>query len=205
MNTQNKKEKLSEIENLIKIFSKMPGLGPRSARRLVFHLIKKRKIFMAPLIDSLAIVRDSVKNCDLCGNIALENFCEICSDLKRDKSIICVVEEVSDLWAMDRSGAFSGVFHVLGGLLSPLDGIGPEELRIDNLTQRLKTEGVKELVLALGTTVAGQTTANYLLHELSGLNIKITSLAQGVPVGGELDYLDDSTIIAAFNDRRSYL
>ena len=205
MNTQNKKEKLSEIENLIKIFSKMPGLGPRSARRLVFHLIKKRKIFMAPLIDSLAIVRDSVKNCDLCGNIALENFCEICSDLKRDKSIICVVEEVSDLWAMDRSGAFGGVFHVLGGLLSPLDGIGPEKLRIDNLTQRLKTEGVKELVLALGTTVAGQTTANYLLHELSGLNIKITSLAQGVPVGGELDYLDDSTIIAAFNDRRSYL
>ena len=205
MNTQNKKEKLSEIENLIKIFSKMPGLGPRSARRLVFHLIKKRKIFMAPLIDSLAIVRDSVKNCDLCGNIALENFCEICSDLKRDKSIICVVEEVSDLWAMDRSGAFGGVFHVLGGLLSPLDGIGPEKLRIDNLTQRLKTEGVKELVLALGTTVAGQTTANYLLHELSGLNINITSLAQGVPVGGELDYLDDSTIIAAFNDRRSFL
>ena len=205
MNRENKKEKLSEIENLIKIFSKMPGLGPRSARRLVFHLIKKRKIFMAPLIDSLAIVRDSVKNCDLCGNIALENFCEICSDLKRDKSIICVVEEVSDLWAMDRSGAFSGVFHVLGGLLSPLDGIGPEKLRIDNLTQRLKTEGVKELVLALGTTVAGQTTANYLLHELSGLNINITSLAQGVPVGGELDYLDDSTIIAAFNDRRSFL
>ena len=205
MNTQNKKEKLSEIENLIKIFSKMPGLGPRSARRLVFHLIKKRKIFMVPLIDSLAIVRDSVKNCDLCGNIALENFCEICSDLKRDKSIICVVEEVSDLWAMERSGAFGGVFHVLGGLLSPLDGIGPEKLRIDNLTQRLKTEGVKELVLALGTTVAGQTTANYLLHELSGLNINITSLAQGVPVGGELDYLDDSTIIAAFNDRRSYL
>ena len=205
MNTLNKKEKLSEIENLIKIFSKMPGLGPRSARRLVFHLIKKRKIFMAPLIDSLSIVRESVKNCDLCGNIALENFCEICSDLKRDKSIICVVEEVSDLWAMDRSGAFGGVFHVLGGLLSPLDGIGPEKLRIDKLTQRLKTEGVKELVLALGTTVAGQTTANYLLHELSGLNIKITSLAQGVPVGGELDYLDDSTIIAAFNDRRSYL
>ena len=158
-----------------------------------------------PLIDSLAIVRESVKSCDLCGNIALENFCEICSDLKRDKSIICVVEEVSDLWAMDRSGAFGGVFHVLGGLLSPLDGIGPEKLRIDNLTQRLKTEGVKELVLALGTTVAGQTTANYLLHELSGLNIKITSLAQGVPVGGELDYLDDSTIIAAFNDRRSFL
>ena len=205
MNTLNKKEKLSEIENLIKIFSKMPGLGPRSARRLVFHLIKKRKIFMVPLIDSLAIVKESVKNCDLCGNIALENYCEICSDLKRDKSIICVVEEVSDLWAMDRSGAFGGVFHVLGGLLSPLDGIGPEQLRIDNITQRLKTEGVKELVLALGTTVAGQTTANYLLHELSGLNIKITSLAQGVPVGGELDYLDDSTIIAAFNDRRSYL
>ena len=205
MNNENKKEKLSEIENLIKIFSKMPGLGPRSARRLVFHLIKKRKIFMAPLIESLAIVKESVKNCDLCGNIALENFCEICSDLKRDKSIICVVEEVSDLWAMDRSGVFGGVFHVLGGLLSPLDGIGPEKLRIDNLTQRLKTEGVKELVLALGTTVAGQTTANYLLHELSGLNISITSLAQGVPVGGELDYLDDSTIIAAFNDRRSYL
>ena len=205
MNTQKKKEKLSEIENLIKIFSKMPGLGPRSARRLIFHLIKKREIFMAPLIESLTIVKESVKNCDLCGNIALENFCEICSDLKRDKSIICVVEEVSDLWAMNRSGVFGGVFHVLGGLLSPLDGIGPEKLRIDNLTKRLKTDGVKELVLALGTTVAGQTTANYLLHELSGLDISITTLAQGVPVGGELDYLDDSTIIAAFNDRRRFL
>ena len=205
MNTQNKKEKLSEIENLIKIFSKMPGLGPRSARRLIFHLIKKREIFMVPLIESLTIVKESVKNCDLCGNIALENFCEICSDLKRDKSIICVVEEVSDLWAMNRSGVFGGVFHVLGGLLSPLDGIGPEKLRIDNLTKRLKTDGVKELVLALGTTVAGQTTANYLLHELSDLDISITSLAQGVPVGGELDYLDDSTIIAAFNDRRRFL
>ena len=160
---------------------------------------------MAPLIDSITIVKESVKNCDLCGNIALENLCEICNDLKRDKSIICVVEEVSDLWAMDRSGVFGGVFHVLGGLLSPLDGIGPEKLRIDNLTQRLKTEGVKELVLALGTTVAGQTTANYLLQELSELDISITSLAQGVPVGGELDYLDDSTIIAAFNDRRSFI
>ncbi len=205
MSSQIEKEKLSEIENLIKIISKMPGLGPRSARRLVFHLIKKREIFMAPLIGSLTVVKESVRNCDLCGNIALERFCNICSDLKRDKSIICVVEEVSDLWAMDRAGVFMGVFHVLGGLLSPLDGIGPEKLRIDNLSQRIKTQGVKELVLALGTTVSGQTTANYLLQELSGLNISITSLAQGVPVGGELDYLDDSTIIAAFNDRRSFL
>tara|TARA_B100001250_G_C19804366_1_gene792559 strand:+ start:164 stop:781 length:618 start_codon:yes stop_codon:yes gene_type:complete len=200
-----KNGKLSEIENLIKMFSKLPGLGPRSARRLVFHLIKKREIFLSPLINSLTKVDERVKNCDLCGNIALENFCEVCSDVKRDKSIICVVEEVSDLWAMNRSGVFKGVFHVLGGLLSPIDGIGPDNLRIDNLRERIEKQSVKELVLALGATVTGQTTANYISQELSGFNISITTLAQGVPVGGELDYLDDSTIVTAFNDRKSFL
>jgi recombination protein RecR len=200
-----KNEKLSEIENLIKIFSKLPGLGPRSARRLVFHLIKKREILLGQLISSITKVEENVKNCAICGNIALEINCEICNDNKRDRSIICVVEEVSDLWAMDRSGVFNGVFHVLGGLLSPLDGIGPDKLRIDNLKERIINQGTKELVLALGATVTGQTTASYLLQELSGFNISITSLAQGVPVGGELDYLDDSTIVAAFNARKSFL
>ena len=204
MITNHIKDGQSDLESLIKIFSKMPGLGPRSAQRLVFYLIKKRETVLDQLIFSLENVNSKIKYCKICGNVTLNEVCEVCSDKSRDKSLVCVVEDISDLWAMDRSGAFKGVFHVLGGLLSPLEGIGPEELKIAALIQRVASGSVKEIVLALGATISGQTTANYIFQELDKYSIKITSLAQGVPVGGELDYLDDSTIVAAFNARRKF-
>ena len=194
----------SDLESIIKIFSKMPGLGPRSAQRLVFHLIKKREIILNQLILSLENLNNKIKYCEICGNVTLGTMCEVCSDESRDNGLVCVVEDISDLWAMNRSGAFNGVFHVLGGLLSPIEGIGPEELKISTLSQRVASGSVKEIVLALGATITGQTTANYIFQELEKYSIKITSLAQGVPVGGELDYLDDSTIVAAFNARRKF-
>ena len=198
------KDGQSDLESIIKIFSKMPGLGPRSAQRLVFHLIKKREIILNQLILSLENLNNKIKYCEICGNVTLDTMCEVCSDKSRDNGLVCVVEDISDLWAMDRSGAFNGVFHVLGGLLSPIEGIGPEELKISTLSQRVASGSVKEIVLALGATITGQTTANYIFQELEKYSIKITSLAQGVPVGGELDYLDDSTIVAAFNARRKF-
>ena len=198
------KDGQSDLESIIKIFSKMPGLGPRSAQRLVFHLIKKREIILNQLILSLENLNNKIKYCEICGNVTLDTMCEVCSDKSRDNGLVCVVEDIPDLWAMDRSGAFNGVFHVLGGLLSPIEGIGPEELKISTLSQRVASGSVKEIVLALGATITGQTTANYIFRELEKYSIKITSLAQGVPVGGELDYLDDSTIVAAFNARRKF-
>ena len=198
------KDGQSDLESIIKIFSKMPGLGPRSAQRLVFHLIKKREIILNQLIISLENLNNKIKYCEICGNVTLDTMCEVCSDKSRDNGLVCVVEDISDLWAMNRSGAFNGVFHVLGGLLSPIEGIGPEELKISTLRQRVASGSVKEIVLALGATITGQTTANYIFQELEKYSIKITSLAQGVPVGGELDYLDDSTIVAAFNARRKF-
>ena len=198
------KDGQSDLESIIKIFSKMPGLGPRSAQRLVFHLIKKREIILNQLILSLENLNNKIKYCEICGNVTLDTMCEVCSDKSRDNGLVCVVEDISDLWAMNRSGAFNGVFHVLGGLLSPIEGIGPEELKISTLSQRVASGSVKEIVLALGATITGQTTANYIFRELEKYSIKITSLAQGVPVGGELDYLDDSTIVAAFNARRKF-
>ena len=198
------KDGQSDLESIIKIFSKMPGLGPRSAQRLVFHLIKKREIILDQLILSLENLNNKIKYCEICGNVTLDTMCEVCSDKSRDSGLVCVVEDISDLWAMNRSGAFNGVFHVLGGLLSPIEGIGPEELHISKLSQRVASGSVKEIVLALGATITGQTTANYIFQELEKYSIKITSLAQGVPVGGELDYLDDSTIVAAFNARRKF-
>ena len=198
------KDGQSDLESIIKIFSKMPGLGPRSAQRLVFHLIKKREIILNQLILSLENLNNKIKYCEICGNVTLDTMCEVCSDKSRDNGLVCVVEDISDLWAMNRSGAFNGVFHVLGGLLSPLEGIGPEEINISTLSQRVASGSVKEIVLALGATITGQTTANYIFQELEKYSIKITSLAQGVPVGGELDYLDDSTIVAAFNARRKF-
>ena len=198
------KDGQSDLESIIKIFSKMPGLGPRSAQRLVFHLIKKREIILNQLILSLENLNNKIKYCEICGNVSLDTMCEVCSDKSRDNGLVCVVEDISDLWAMNRSGAFNGVFHVLGGLLSPIEGIGPEELKISTLSQRVASGSVKEIVLALGATITGQTTANYIFQELEKYSIKITSLAQGVPVGGELDYLDYSTIVAAFNARRKF-
>ena len=160
------KESQSELETLIKIFAKMPGLGPRSAQRLVFHLIKKREIILDQLISSLENINSKIKYCEICGNVTLDRVCEVCSNKSRDASLVCVVEDISDLWAMNRSGAFNGVFHVLGGLLTPMEGIGPEELRISNLTERVASGSVKEIVLVLGVTITGQTTANCILQEL---------------------------------------
>ncbi|AJE48931.1 recombination mediator RecR [Celeribacter indicus] len=191
-----------DIEDLIDMMARLPGLGPRSARRAVLHLIQKRGRLMAPLAQAMQNVADSARECVRCGNIGTADLCDICADERRATGEICVVEDVSDLWAMERSGVFRGRYHVLGGTLSALDAVGPEELRIPALVQRVGDEQIGEVVLALGATVDGQTTAHYIADELSG-RCKVTSLAQGVPVGGELDYLDDGTIAAALTARKS--
>lgn len=190
-----------DIEDLIDLMARLPGLGPRSARRAVLHLIQKRGRLMQPLAQSMQQVADSARECLRCGNIGTGDLCDICADERRANGELCVVEDVSDLWAMERAGVFKGRYHVLGGTLSALDAIGPEELRIPLLVQRVADEQVREVILALGATVDGQTTAHYISDELSG-RCEISSLAQGVPVGGELDYLDDGTIIAALNARK---
>jgi recombination protein RecR len=190
-----------EIEQLIQLLSKLPGLGPRSARRAALHLVKKKEVLLAPLAQTLARVESNVKTCSVCGNIDAADPCEICTDTRRDDSIICVVQDVSDLWALERSGNFKGRYHVLGGTLSALDGIGPEDLKIDTLVQRASDEAVKEVILATSATVDGQTTAHYIADCLENCNVQISGLAHGVPVGGELDYLDDGTLSAAMSAR----
>ncbi len=192
-----------DIEALIELMARLPGLGPRSARRAVLHLIKKRGALMTPLADALHHVAASARECVRCGNIGTGDVCDICTDDRRTTGELCVVEDVADLWAMERAGAFKGRYHVLGGTLSALDGIGPDDLRIPRLKQRLAEEGVTEVILALNATVDGQTTAHYIADELGGA-VNITSLAQGVPIGGELDYLDDGTISAALRARKSF-
>ena len=193
-----------DIEALIEIMAKLPGLGPRSARRAVLHMIKKRALLMTPLADVMAEVAATARECLTCGNIGTADICEICESGKRANGQICVVEDVADLWAMERGHAFAGRYHVLGGTLSALDAVGPEDLRIPNLLARIADEGVTEVILALNATVDGQTTAHYIAGELEGRGVLVTSLAQGVPVGGELDYLDDGTISAALKSRRSF-
>ena len=190
-----------EIDALIELMAKLPGLGPRSARRAVLHLIKKRALLLQPLADAMQAVAATARECLNCGNIGTSDICGICASDKRATGEICVVEDVADLWAMERAGVFKGRYHVLGGTLSALDAIGPEELRIPRLLDRIATEGVTEVILALGATIDGQTTAHYIADQLSG--VTVTSLAQGVPVGGELDYLDDGTITAALKARRA--
>ena len=190
-----------DLENLIALMAKLPGLGPRSARRAVLHLIKKRSLVLMPLADALHRVGTTVRECLNCGNIATGDICAICQSAKRANGQIAVVEDVADLWAMERSGVFKGRYHVLGGTLSALDAIGPEELRIPKLLDRIQSENVSEVILALGATIDGQTTAHYIADQLP--EVSVTSLAQGVPVGGELDYLDDGTITAALNARRA--
>jgi recombination protein RecR len=190
------------IEALIDLMSRLPGLGPRSARRAVLALLKKRAGLMAPLAQAMATVALNARDCRLCGNIGTEDVCPICSDPRRATGEICVVQDVADLWAMERGGAFRGRYHVLGGTLSALDAIGPEELRIPDLLARVSLEGIAEVILALNATVDGQTTAHYIADALAPLNVQITTLAQGVPIGGELDYLDDGTIGAALRARR---
>ena len=190
-----------DLDHLIALMAKLPGLGPRSARRAVLHMIKKRSLVLLPLADALQRVGATVRECLNCGNIATADICDICQSEKRGNGQIAVVEDVADLWAMERSGVFKGRYHVLGGTLSALDAVGPEELRIPKLLDRVKAEGVSEVILALGATIDGQTTAHYIADQLPG--VTVTSLAQGVPVGGELDYLDDGTITAALNARKA--
>lgn len=193
----------NDIEALIALMARLPGLGPRSARRAVLHLIKKRGALMSPLSDALLRVATTARECVTCGNIGTHETCGICAAKKRANGQICVVEEVADLWAMERSGGFSGRYHVLGGVLSALDHIGPDDLRIPFLTRRIETEEISEVILALNATVDGQTTAHYIADQLAPLGVTVTSLAQGVPIGGELDYLDDGTISAALRARKS--
>ncbi|MCD1625277.1 MAG: recombination mediator RecR [Paracoccaceae bacterium] len=190
-----------EIDALIDMMAKLPGLGPRSARRAVLHLIRKRSLLMTPLSDLMQRVAASARECLNCGNIGTADICDICASEKRANGMICVVEDVADLWAMERSGVFKGRYHVLGGTLSALDQVGPEQLRIPRLIDRVDSEAVTEVILALNATVDGQTTAHYIADQLEG-RVTLTSLAQGVPIGGELDYLDDGTITAALNARR---
>jgi recombination protein RecR len=191
-----------DIDLLIDLMARLPGLGPRSARRAVLHLLRKRNLLLLPLAEAMARVGATVRTCLNCGNLATGDLCPICTSEARANGQICVVEDISDLWAMERSGVFRGRYHVLGGTLSALDAVGPEELRIPKLVDRVATEGVREVILALGATVDGQTTAHYIADRLAG--VEVTSLAQGVPVGGELDYLDDGTITAALRARRSF-
>lgn len=190
------------IEALIELMARLPGLGPRSARRAVLVLLKKRAQLMAPLAQALAEVALAAKDCSICGNISTAEVCGICSDPARATGEICVVEDVADLWAMERGQVFRGRYHVLGGTLSALDAIGPDELGIPCLAARVADEAIREVILALNATVDGQTTAHYIADALSGSDAQITTLAQGVPIGGELDYLDDGTIGAALRARR---
>lgn len=190
-----------DLDNLIALMAKLPGLGPRSARRAVLHLIKKRSLLLIPLADAMQQVGATVRECLNCGNVCTDDICDICASEKRGIGQIAVVEDVADLWAMERAQVFKGRYHVLGGTLSALDAVGPDELRIPKLIDRIKTEEVTEVILALAATIDGQTTAHYIADQLSG--IAVTSLAQGVPVGGELDYLDDGTITAALNARKA--
>jgi len=193
-----------DIEQLIDLMARLPGLGPRSARRAVLMLLKKRGAVMGPLARVMAEVAENARDCQTCGNISGAEICEICQDERRATGEICVVEDVADLWAMERGHAFKGRYHVLGGTLSALDAVGPAELRIPALIARVADENIREVILALNATVDGQTTAHYIAEALEDRGALVTSLAQGVPVGGELDYLDDGTIGAALRARRSF-
>ena len=192
---------MSELDTLIQLLARLPGLGPRSARRAALHLIKRRESLLEPLAAALAMAADAIRPCPVCGNLDTVQPCGICRDPERDETMICVVEDLADLWALERTGAFRGRYHVLGGTLSALDGIGPEDLNIPRLLARLKPG--REVILALNATVDGQTTAHYLADRLAASGVKISRLAQGVPIGGELDYLDDGTLTAALKARRA--
>ena len=190
------------LDHLIKMLAGMPGLGSRSARRIALHLLSRRETSMIPLAKALQRAAEEIKECSNCGNLDMHNPCAICQDQRRDRSMVCVVTQVSDLWAIERTGAFKGLYHVLGGLLSALDGIGPDELSIRKLIARTESsEEIREVILALSATVDGQSTAHYIADHLDAASLKISRLAHGVPVGGELDYLDDGTITTALKSR----
>ena len=193
-----------EIERLIQLLARLPGLGPRSARRAALHLIKKREQLLGPLSDAMRVASERIVVCRSCGNVDTANPCTVCRDSKRDPTILVVVEDVSDLWALERAGAVNARYHVLGGVLSPLDGVRPEHLNLDSLLARASEAGVAEVILALNATVDGQTTAHYITDLLGHLPVRVTKLAHGVPVGGELDYLDEGTLAAALRQRTAF-
>lgn len=192
----------SEIDKLTKIIAKLPALGTRSARRIVLHLLKKKETTLLPLIAALQDVADNIKKCPICGNFDTQDICSICRDLSRDAETVCVVQDVADLWAMERVGLYKGQYHVLGGILSALDGITPEDLHIEGLFQRIQNGNIKEVILALPATIDGQITTHYLLNRLKEQSVKVTTLAQGIPMGAELDYMDDGTIQLALAARK---
>ena len=193
---------ISEVDHLIQLLAKLPGLGPRSARRAALHLLKRREGLMAPLAKALAETAENVRTCGTCGNLDTRDPCGLCTDPRRDSSLLCVVEDVADLWALERTAAFRGRYHVLGGTLSALDGIGPDELNVPKLVDRARQPEVTEVILATSATVEGQTTAHYIAERLGDCGVSVSGLAHGVPVGGELDYLDDGTLSAALKARR---
>lgn len=193
-----------EIERLIQLLARLPGLGQRSARRAALHLIRRREELLGPLADAMAVARERIVTCSACGNVDTIDPCTVCRDTRRDPSMLVVVETVADLWALERAGVVRGRYHVLGGVLSPLDGIGPDDLNVRTLVGRVAADGVVEVILAVNATVDGQTTAHYVTDLLAGLPTKVTRLAHGVPVGGELDYLDEGTLAAAVRSRTAF-
>ena len=193
-----------EIERLIQLLARLPGLGPRSARRAALHLLRKRQELMGPLADAMRVAHERIMVCSSCGNIDTSDPCTICADSSRDGTVLVVVETVADLWALERARAVKGRYHVLGGTLSPLDGVGPDDLNLASLPARIRETGVREVILAVNATVDGQTTAHYVVDLLAGTDVKTTRLAHGVPVGGELDYLDDGTLAAALRQRTAF-
>ena len=193
-----------EIERLIQLLAKLPGLGPRSARRAALHLIKKKEQILQPLHAAIADTLEKVGICSVCGNIDSIDPCTVCEDPRRDQTIICVVEEIADLWALERASAYNGQYHVLGSTLSAIDGIGPEDLNLPALIARVDDDNIQEVLLAMNATVDGQTTAHYITDQLVGHDVKVSRLAHGVPVGGELDYLDEGTLAAAIKSRRPF-
>ncbi len=194
----------NELDHLISLLGKIPGLGPRSARRAALGLIKKKDALMRPLANALADVAENVHPCAICGNLDVENPCHICTSTKRDRSLICVIEDVSDLWALERAGSYRGLYHIIGGTLSALDGVGPEDLNISGLVERASDPDLKEIIIATNATVDGQTTAHYITEQLKPFDVTVSRLAHGVPIGGELDYLDDGTLTTALNSRRPF-
>lgn len=200
----NKRVTGPEIERLIQLLARVPGLGPRSARRAALHLLKKKDQLLEPLADAMATAHQRVGLCSVCGNADTSDPCTVCRDETRDQGVIVVVEDVSDLWALERAGAMNAAYHVLGGTLSPLDGIGPDDLAIAGLVGRVAAGGVREVIIAVNATVEGQTTAHYITGQLQGMDVAITRLAHGVPVGGELDYLDEGTLAAAMRARTAF-
>jgi recombination protein RecR len=194
----------AEIERLIQLLARLPGLGPRSARRAALHLIRKRDELLGPLSEALQTAREKIVTCSVCGNVDTCDPCTVCRDERRDPHVLIVVETVADLWALERAAALKARYHVLGGTLSPLDGIGPDDLNLTTLVERIATDHVKEVILAVNATVDGQTTAHYVTDLISHLAVKTTRLAHGVPVGGELDYLDEGTLAAAIRSRTDF-